>query len=98
MSTTARRLSGAISRGVDLENLIVLFTELEKAYDDFCVLNDEFEIGASGEEFSEHRVVNGVNMPDYEAAVKHVYENASMEFKKLKTARLENQKYIKFSL
>ena len=41
-STTARsRSSGAVSRGVDLKILIALFTELEKAYDDFCVLNDE---------------------------------------------------------
>ncbi|CAB3993010.1 Hypothetical predicted protein [Paramuricea clavata] len=59
VSLASRRLIGAAHRGTEYDVLKSLIIELEKAYDDFCVANEEFELLVSEEGNSEHRVVNG---------------------------------------
>ncbi|CAB4003226.1 Hypothetical predicted protein, partial [Paramuricea clavata] len=59
LTLASRRLIGAAHRGTEYDVLKSLIIELEKAYDDFCVANEEFELLVSEEENSEHRVVNG---------------------------------------
>ncbi|CAB3978962.1 Hypothetical predicted protein [Paramuricea clavata] len=59
VSLASRRLIGAAHRGTEYDVLKSLIIELKKAYDDFCVANEEFELLVSEEENSELRVVNG---------------------------------------
>ena len=66
VTTTARRLKNLLNREVDLEALNDLFLDLELAYDNFCEINEEFEVLVSSEEFAEHRVVNGKDLKEYE--------------------------------
>ena len=43
VTLAARRLIGAANRDAEYEILKTLMTELEKGYDDFCCVNEEFE-------------------------------------------------------
>lgn len=72
------RLSGVVGRGVDLKILIVLFMELEKVYDDFCVLNDEKLL------YQVRNLVSIVWLMDRIFVI--------MEFNKLEIGRFESQK------
>ena len=76
VTLAARRLMGATHRNVDFEVLKELSVELEKVYDDFCVINEEYELLVSNEKFIEHRVVNGDDLKKYNANVKQTYEEA----------------------
>ena len=35
--------------------------ELEKAFDDFCIIDEEYEMLVSDEEHAEHGIVNGLD-------------------------------------
>ena len=94
VTTTARRLKNLLNREVDLEALNDLFLDLELAYDNFCEINEEFEVLVSSEEFAEHRVVNGKDLKEYESRVKQVYEEAKVEFSEQKTTRVQKQAEI----
>ena len=59
VTDTSRRLTRAVDRGVDIDILTALIVELEKAYDDFCIVDEEYETVVSNEEHAEHRIVNG---------------------------------------
>ena len=48
--------------------------ELEKVYDDFWVVNEEFELIVSQEENSEHRMVNREDVHEYRSNVTKCYE------------------------
>ena len=95
VTTAMRRLTRGLSREEDLENLNGMFLELEEAYDEFCVINDEYEVAVTPEEFAEHRVVNGMSVREYESAMKQVYDDASLNFTQFKTAGLQEQKEMK---
>ena len=84
VTLAARRLMGATHRNVDFEALKGLSVELEKVYDDFCVINEEYELLVSKEKFIEHRVVNGDDLKTYNANVKQTYEEARNAYTQLK--------------
>ena len=52
--------------------------ELEKVYDDFCVINEEYELLVSNEKFIEHRVLNGDDLKTYNANVKQTTRKQEM--------------------
>ena len=60
--------------------------ELEKAYDDFCEINDEHEALVSEEENEEYRVVNGEDLPTYRNNVNKTYMEARNTFSQAKLA------------
>ncbi len=76
VTLTARRLISATHRDADFEVIKALIVELEKAYDDFCVVSEEYELLVSDEKFSEHRVVNGDDLTTYNSNVKQICEEA----------------------
>ena len=76
VTLAAQRLISATHRDSDFEVVKALIVELEKAYDDFCVISEEYELLVSDEKFTEHRVVNGDDLITYNANVKQTYEEA----------------------
>ena len=54
----ARRLISAVNREVDFESLTDLMLEIEKSYDEFFIINEEFESLVAKEENKEHSIVN----------------------------------------
>ena len=58
MTKASRRLTGAVERKADVDVLTVLMVELEKVFDDFCVIVEEYETLVSEEEHADHQVVN----------------------------------------
>jgi hypothetical protein len=74
-----------------LKSLII---ELEKAYDDFCVENEEFELLVLKEENSEHRIVNGEDVSEYRDNVKQCYNEAREVFLEQKAAEQEISKNL----
>ena len=94
VSLASRRLIGAAHRGTEYDVLKSLIIELEKAYDDFCVANEEFELLVSEEENSEHRVVNGEDISEYRDNVKQCYNEAREVFLEQKAAEQEISKNL----
>ena len=88
------RLIGAINRDVEYDMLKNLMTELEKAYDDFWVVNEEFELIVLEDENSEHRTVNGESVRGYRDNVKECYEEAKEVFLVQKAATQEISKTV----
>lgn len=68
-----------------------LMIELEKVYDDFCIVNEEFEFLVSEEQYVEHRVVNGDDLNTYQMNVKQTYDEARDVFLQLKKT---NQRFV----
>ena len=80
VTKASRRLTGAVDRNSDIE--------LEKVYDDFCVVDEEYKTLVLNEEFAEHQIVNGLDITAYQANVNEVYtgaRNAFMQAKATKT-------------
>ncbi|CAB4027159.1 Hypothetical predicted protein [Paramuricea clavata] len=94
VSLASRRLIGAAHRGTEYDVLKSLIIELEKAYDDFCVANEEFELLVSEEENSEHRIVNGEDISEYRDNVKQCYNEAREVFLEQKAAEREINKNL----
>ena len=80
----ARRLNGAANRDVEYEILKSLMTELEKGYDNFCCVNEEFEQLLLEEENVELRIVNREDIMQYKNNVQCSYEEAREVFVQLK--------------
>ena len=89
VTLAARRLIGAANRDVDYEILKSLMTELEKGYDDFCCMNEEFEHLVLEEENVELRIVNGEDIMQYRNNVQRSYEEARDVFVQLKAQNEE---------
>ncbi len=89
VTLAARRLIRATHRDADFEVIKALIVELEKAYDDFCVISEEYELLVPVEKFSEHRVVNGDDLTTYNANIKQTYEEARNVYGVIKA---ENEK------
>ena len=87
VTTASRRLTRAVDRGVDIDILTVLMVELEKAFDDFCIIDEEYEILVSDEEHAEHEIVNGLDLTAYRANVSEVYTGARNAFVQAKAAK-----------
>ena len=93
VTLASRRLIGAVHRDVEYDVLKNLMTELEKAYDDFCVVNEEFELVVLQDENSEHRTVNR-DVSEYRDNVKKCYEEAREVFLVQKAATQEISKSL----
>ena len=83
VTKASRRLTGAVDRNADIDVLTALMVELEKVYDDFCVIDGEYETLVSNEEHAEHQIVNG---HAYRANVNEAYTEARDAFKASKTS------------
>ena len=59
--------------------------ELEKAFDDFCIIDEEYEILVSDEEHAEHGIVNGLDLTVYQAT--ELYTGARNAFVQTKAAK-----------
>ena len=94
VTLASRRLIGAVHRDVEYDVLKNLMTELEKAYDDFCVVNEEFELVVLQDENSEHRTVNGEDVSEYRDNVKKCHEEAREVFLVQKAATQEISKSL----
>ena len=94
VTLASRRLIGAAHRDAEYDVLKNLMTELEKAYDDFWVVNEEFEFVVSQDENSEHRTVNGESVSDYRDNVMKCYEEAREVFLTQKNATQEISKNL----
>ena len=58
VTVASRHLIGAVNRESEYNILKNLMIDLEKAYDDFCNVNEEFEIIVCEEKYAEHCLVN----------------------------------------
>jgi len=61
--------------------------ELEKAYDNFCIIDEEYETVVSNKEHAEHRIVNGQVLTTYRANVSEVYTGARNAFAQAKVTK-----------
>ena len=57
VTEASRRLTGVADRNADIDVLTALMVKLEKVYDDFCVIDEEYETLVSNEEHAEHQIV-----------------------------------------
>jgi len=64
-----------------------MMVELEKVYDDFCVIDEEYETLVLNEEHAEHRIVNGLDITAYRANVNEVYTEARNAFVQVKASK-----------
>ncbi|CAB3987045.1 Hypothetical predicted protein [Paramuricea clavata] len=94
VTRTSRRLIDATHRDVDFETLKGFIVELEKVYDEFCIITDEYELLVSDEKFVEHRVVNGDDITTYNANVKQTYVEARDVYVKIKAENERSKQSI----
>jgi hypothetical protein len=80
VTLASRRLTNAANRDVEFEVLKGLMTDLERVYDDFFCVNEEFEELVLPEEHAEHRTVNGESITEYTRNVQRCYEEARHVF------------------
>ncbi len=78
----ARRFISAANRKADFGCLKGLMLELEKFYDDFLLVNEEFESLVTMEGNKEHSIVNGQDVQTYRENVKKSYVEAQEVFHK----------------
>ena len=84
VTTAARKLTFTISCDGDMDTLKDLMLELERAYDEFCIQNEEFEELVIEEGNAQHRVVNGEDISTYRMNVNRAYHEAKKEFLEVK--------------
>ena len=87
VTKASQRLTGAVGRSVDIDILTALMVELEKAYNDFCIEDEEYETLVLDEEHEEHRTVNGLDIPAYRANVNETYTGARDAFVQAKASK-----------
>ena len=90
VNKASRRLTGAVERKAD-DVLTAMMVELEKVYDDFCVVDEEYETLVSNEEYEEHRIVNGLDITAYRANVNEVYTGAKNAFVQAKASKASSE-------
>jgi hypothetical protein len=81
VTVAARRLIGAYNRDCEYDILKDSMFELEKVFDDFCVINEEYELIVSDEKYA---VVNGEDIRTYRDNVKRCYQEARSVFVSVK--------------
>ena len=72
----SRRLINSADREVEFGVLKDLMDDLEKVYDEFWSVNEEFEELVSQKAYAEHRTVNGEDVIEYRLHVQRSYEDA----------------------
>ena len=81
VTIAAKRLRAAIERNADQACITTFMTELERAYCDFEISNDDYHeclcVLALDEDVNidEYSIVNGMNMKEYEASVFETYKD-----------------------
>ena len=90
VTVASRRLIGAVNRESEYDILKNLMIDLEKAYDDFCNVNEEFEIIVCEEKYAEHRLVNGEDIKTYRDGVYNTYQDARKLYVYAKRENEEN--------
>ena len=90
----ARRVINAANREVEFVLLTNLMVELEKFYDDFLIVNEEFESLVAIEEDKDHRVVNGEDLSTYSENVKKTFMEAQDVFLKRKNEARSKSKAV----
>ncbi|KAJ7391219.1 hypothetical protein OS493_019350 [Desmophyllum pertusum] len=90
VTKASQRLTGAVGRSVDIDILTALMVELEKAYNDFCIEDEEYETLVLDEEHEEHRTVNGLDIPAYRANVNEAYTGARDAFVQAKASKISS--------
>ena len=89
VTVASRRLIGSWNRGSDFDTLKSLMFELEKVFDDFCCINEQYEVVMADEKYAEHRVVNGEDIKAYRDNVKQSYSEASSVYVNMKSINEE---------
>ena len=89
VTKASRRLTGAVERKADIDVLTALMVELKKVYDDFCVIDEEYETLVS-EEHADHQIVNGLDVNAFRANIKEVYTGASDAFMQAKASKMSS--------
>ena len=90
VTVASRRLIGAVNRESEYDILKNLMIDLKKAYDDFCNVNEEFEIMVCEEKYAEHRLVNGEDIKTYKDSVYNTYQDARKLYVYAKRENEEN--------
>ena len=54
VTVASRRLIGSCNRDADFDILKNLMFELEKVFDDFCCINEQYEVVVADEKYAEH--------------------------------------------
>ena len=90
VTVASRRLIGAVNREREYDILKNLMIDLEKAYDDFCNVNEEFEIIVCEKKYAEHRLVNGEDIKTYKNSVYNTYQDARKLYVYAKRENEEN--------
>ena len=90
----ARLVINAASREVEFELLTNLMMELEKFYDDFLIVNEEFESLVAIEGNKEHSIVNGEDLGTYRENVKKTFMEAQDVFLKRKNEDKSKSKAV----
>ena len=92
VTLASRRLTNAANRDVEFEILKGLMTDLEKVYDEFWCVSEEFEELVLHEEYAEHRTVNGEDLIEYRRNVQRSYDEARDVFVQQKARNEEISK------
>lgn len=87
VTKASKRLTGAVERNADVDVLTAMMVELEKVYDDFCVIDEEYQTLVLDEEHAEHRIVNGLDITAYRTNVNEVYTGARKDFEQAKASK-----------
>ena len=87
VTKASRRLTGAVDRNADIDVFTALMVELEKVYDDFCAVDEEYETLVVDEEHAEHQIVNGLDITAYRANVTEAYTGARDAFMQTKASK-----------
>ena len=87
VTKASKRLTGAVERNADVDVLTAMMVELEKVYDDFCVIDEEYQTLVLDEEHAEHRIVNGLDITAYRTNVNKVYAGARKDFEQAKASK-----------
>ena len=90
VTVASRRLIGAVNRESEYDILKNLMIDLQKEYDDFCNVNEEFEIIVCEEKYGEHRLVNGEDIKTYRDGVYNTYQDARKLYVYAKRENEEN--------
>ena len=87
VTKASRRSTGAVDRNADIDVFTALLVELEKVYDDFCVIDKEYETLVFNEELAQHQIVNGLDITAYRANVNEAYTGSRDAFMQAKASK-----------
>jgi len=96
VTTTAKRLIGAIERKSDLNCLEKFMIDLEESMANFDAINEVYcSLVENDGNLETFITVNNQNLKEYEESVTEVYSSAMEEFCRFKRSHLQSQKAVK---